>query len=171
MAVSGQPQVTTRLRVAKFKGRAGSIEGLDYRTARGLRKKATPRARSEPLDHRPPVRPHHQALRVWKELRRPGPRPAYVSLRLYRQVPAPADAAEPVRPGLRQPPRADHPIHTRRRTGRALLPRSCCMREATSICRAPNVAGTLRRGGPFSSIALRHIDADIHRRMAQPQRA
>ena len=31
-------KLTSRLRVAKFKDRAASIEGLDYRTARGLRK-------------------------------------------------------------------------------------------------------------------------------------
>jgi DNA replication protein DnaC len=31
-------RLTTRLRVAKFKDRAASIEGVDYRTARGLRK-------------------------------------------------------------------------------------------------------------------------------------
>ena len=31
-------KLTTRLRVAKFKDRAASIEGLDYRTTRGLRK-------------------------------------------------------------------------------------------------------------------------------------
>ena len=31
-------KLTGRLRVAKFKDRAASIEGLNYRTARGLRK-------------------------------------------------------------------------------------------------------------------------------------
>ena len=31
-------KLTARLRVTKFKDRSASIEGLDYRTARGLRK-------------------------------------------------------------------------------------------------------------------------------------